>query len=153
MNPTDAPTLESLRGLHLPGDAAGAISGPVVAAILLGFAAALLVGLVRYLRVRARATIRRAALRELAAAGALEPEARRVAQARLLRRVARTLQGEEAAAARGSAWAGRLDRLFATTFFTAGAGGGLVDGLYRRPVADPAALDTELGRLIGRIKA
>lgn len=154
MNPTDTPTLESLRGLHLPGNAAGAISGEVVVAIGLGFAAALLVGLVRYLRVRARATVRRAAMRDLAAARSLAPEARLVAQARLLRRVARTLRGAEAAAAQGTAWARTLDGLFSTTFFTAGAGAVLVDGLYRRrEAADPAVLDAELGRLIGRIRA
>ena len=149
----DVPTLDALRGLHLPNQAAGAISGEVVAAILAGFAAALLVGLVRALRVRARATVRRAALRDLAAARTLEPEARLVAQARLLRRLARTLQGEDAAAAQGPAWAERLDRLFATTFFTAGAGRALVEGLYRRgDRPDAGALDAELGRLIGRIR-
>ncbi len=153
MTPAE-PTLDALRGLHLPNHAAGAISGEVVVAILLGFSAALLVGLVRYLRVRARATLRRAALRDLAAARDLEPEARLVAQARLLRRVARTLQGEDAATAQGQAWAQKLDGLFATTFFTAGAGLVLTEGLYRRgDRPDPAALDAELGRLLGRIRA
>ncbi|TXM79311.1 DUF4381 domain-containing protein, partial [Methylobacterium sp. WL122] len=84
MTPADAlPTLDALRGLHLPNQAAGAISGEVVVASLAGFAAALLVGLVRYLRVRARATLRRAALRDLSAARSLDPDARLVAQARL----------------------------------------------------------------------
>ncbi|TXN17325.1 DUF4381 domain-containing protein [Methylobacterium sp. WL30] len=154
MTPADAPpTLEALRGLHLPNQAAGAISGEVVVAILAGFAAALLVGLVRYLRVRARATVRRAALRDLAAARNLDPEARLVAQARLLRRVARTVQGEDAASAQGTAWAHRLDGLFATTFFTAGAGRVLAEELYRRSDRpDPAVLDAELGRLIGRMR-
>ena len=153
MTPADAPvTLDALRGLHLPG-AAGAVSGEVVAAVVLGFAAALLVGLARLLRVRARATVRRAALRELAAARELAPEARLVAQARLLRRLARTLQGEEAASAQGPAWAARLDGLLTTEFFGRGAGRVLVDGLYRRGVpADPDALDAELGRLIGRLR-
>ena len=154
MTPADAPpTLDALRGLHLPNQAAGAISGEVVVAILAGFAAALLVGLVRYLRVRARATLRRAALRDLSAVRSLDPDARLVAQARLLRRLARTLHGEDAAAAQGTAWAQRLDGLFSTTFFTAGAGRTLVEGLYRRSDRpDPAALDAELGRLIGRIR-
>ncbi|MDP4003918.1 DUF4381 family protein [Methylobacterium sp. NEAU K] len=176
MNPADAPlTLDQLRGLHLPGGAAGAVQGEIVAAASLGFLAALLVGLVRHLRGRARASLRRAALAELARSRGLDPEARLVAQARLLRRLARTL--EEAppiwrpvgrararlrtgpdpatgAAARetGAAWAGRLDGLLATDFFTRGAGRVLADGLYRRQAPDLDALDAELGRLIVRLR-
>lgn len=153
MNPELAASLESLRGLHLPANAAGAIQGEVVLAIALGFTAALLVGLVRYLRFRARNTVRRSALRELAATRGLDAEARLVAQARLLRRLVRTLKGDSAADARGSDWATRLDELFATSFFTTGAGRVLADGLYRRDPADPAAIDAELGRLFSRIGA
>ncbi|MGU3536381.1 DUF4381 family protein [Methylobacterium sp. A54F] len=150
---TDAPvTLEALRGLHLPGGAAGALQSEVVVALILGFLAALGVGLLRSLQVRARATVRRAALREFEAARALPPEARLVAQARLLRRLARTLDGEAAADAQGADWAARLDRLLATDFFSKGAGRVLVDGLYRRPATDQAALDAELGRLLARVR-
>ncbi|WP_238183173.1 DUF4381 family protein [Methylobacterium trifolii] len=152
--PADAPlNLIELRGLHLPGNAAGAVQGEVVAAIALGFVAAILVGLVRTLRTRSRATLRRAALRELAGSRTLAPEARLVAQAGLLRRLARKLQGADAADAQGAAWAARLDSLFGTDFFSAGAGRTLVDGLYRRrETPDPAAIDAELARLIGRIR-
>ncbi|GJD88718.1 hypothetical protein BHAOGJBA_2239 [Methylobacterium hispanicum] len=154
MNPETLAALDQLRGLHLPGNAAGALQGEVVAAAALGFAAALGVGLVRLLRARAGATLRRAALSELAATRDLPPEARLVAQARLLRRIARTRLGEEAAAAQGADWAARLDRLFSTDLFSAGAGRVLVDGLYRRHAPpDAAALDSELGRLIGRMRA
>ena len=154
LTPDAALSLDQLRGLHLPGNAAGALLGEIVAAAALGFAAALLVGLLRYLRARAQATLRRAALAELAASRDLDPEARLVAQARLLRRLARTRLGEAAASAEGADWAGRLDRLFATDFFSAGAGRVLVDGLYRRrETPDPARLDAELGRLIGRMRA
>ncbi|GJD93872.1 DUF4381 family protein [Methylobacterium iners] len=153
MNPELAAALDNLRGLHLPADAGGALRGEVVLAIALGFAAALLVGLVRYLRLRARRTVRRAALRELAATRDLDPEARLVAQARLLRRLARTLAGDATADARGRDWAGLLDGLFRTEFFTKGAGRVLTDGLYRRETADPAAIDAELGRLFARIGA
>ncbi|MBN6824692.1 DUF4381 domain-containing protein, partial [Methylobacterium organophilum] len=60
--PAEIPlSLDQLRGLHLPGGAAGAVQGEVVAAAALGFLAALLVGLVRYGRGRARDTLRRAA--------------------------------------------------------------------------------------------
>jgi hypothetical protein len=154
MTPETLAALEQLRGLRLPGNAAGALQGEVVAAAALGFAAALGIGLFRFLRTRTGATLRRSALRELAATRDLPPEARLVAQARLLRRIARTRLGEEAAAAQGPDWAARLDRLFATDLFSAGAGRVLVDGLYRRRAApDAAALDAELGRLIGRLRA
>ena len=153
MNAERAASLDALRGLHLPANAAGAIQGEVVLAIALGFTAALLVGLVRSLRLRARNTVRRQALRDLAATRGLDPEARLVAQARLLRRLARTLQGDAAADAHGLDWALRLDRLLATSFFTTGAGRVLADGLYRREPADLAAIDAELGRLFSRIGA
>lgn len=153
MNPT-APDLSALRGLHLPTASGTALQGEIVAAIALGFLAALLVGLFRLLRARRLSSVRRSALRELALTHGLEPEARRVAQARLLRRLVRTLAGDEAASARGTAWAGTLDRTFATEFFSGGAGRALVDGLYRRPgQADSDAIDAELDRLFARIRA
>ena len=151
MNPTEIPlTLDQLRGLHLPGGAAGAVQGEVVAAAALGFLAALLVGLVRYARGRARVSLRRTALAELARSRSLDPETRLVAQARLLRRLGRTLGGD--AGAMGADWAARLDTLFRTDFFTRGAGRVLADGLYRRQDPDLDALDAELGRLIGRLR-
>ena len=151
VSPAEIPlTLDQLRGLHLPGGAAGAVQGEVVAAAALGFLAALLVGLVRYARGRARVSLRRAALAELARSRSLDPETRLVAQARLLRRLGRTL-GDDAGAT-GTAWAARLDTLFRTDFFTRGAGRVLADGLYRRQDPDLDALDAELGRLIGRLR-
>ncbi|MBN4097761.1 MULTISPECIES: DUF4381 family protein [Methylobacterium] len=158
--PAEIPlSLDQLRGLHLPGGAVGAVQGEVVAAAALGFLAALLVGLVRYARGRARATLRRAALAELARSRGLDPEARLVAQARLLRRLDRSLDrsGEAEAGtgtrATGPDWAARLDGLFRTDFFTRGAGRVLADGLYRRQDPDLEALDAELARLIGRLRA
>lgn len=152
--PDLAANLDALRGLHLPTASAGGLQGEVVAAIALGFTAALLVGLIRLLRARAGNSVRCAALRELTAAKRLEPEARLVAQARLLRRLARTLVGDAAASSRGPDWAATLDRLFSTDFFSRGAGGILADGLYRRPERpDPAAIDAELARLFARIRA
>lgn len=158
MTPDAAPgtplDLSALRGLHLPTGGGGAVQAELAAAIALGFAAALLVGLIRVIRTRRSATVRRAALRELTLTQGLPPEARRVAQAQLLRRVVRTLEGEAAAGARGLTWASTLDRTFATELFSRGPGRVLVDGLYRRPDAtDPAALDAELGRLFARIRA
>jgi hypothetical protein len=154
MNPVETPlSLDQLRGLHLPGGAAGAVQGEIVAAACMGFLAALLVGLVRYVRSRARASVRRAALAELARSRGPDPEARLVAQARLLRRLGRTLGGEAESRAVGADWAARLDGLFRTDFFTRGAGRVLADGLYRRQAPDLDALDAELGRLIGRLRA
>ncbi|WP_267356542.1 MULTISPECIES: DUF4381 family protein [unclassified Methylobacterium] len=157
MNPATIPTetplgLDQLRGLHLPGGAAGAVQSEIVAAALLGFLAALLVGLVRYGRSRSRATVRRAALTELTRSRSLDPEARLLAQARLLRRLGRTLGGDVESRAVGADWAARLDGLFRTDFFARGAGRVLADGLYRRQTPDLDALDAELGRLIGRLR-
>ncbi|MBB2963163.1 DUF4381 domain-containing protein [Methylobacterium sp. R2-1] len=154
-----APDLSALRGLHLPTGGNSAVQPEMVAAIVLGFALALLVGLIRLLRARRGASLRRAALRELALASQLEPEARRVAQARLLRRVVRTLKGEEAARTRGPAWAATLDTTFATDFFRNGPGRVFADDLYRRPksvdptAVDPAAIDAGLGRMLSQIRA
>ncbi|MEG9529705.1 MAG: DUF4381 domain-containing protein [Hyphomicrobiales bacterium] len=154
VTPAEIPlSLDQLRGLHLPGGAAGAVQGEIIAAAALGFLAALLVGLVRYGRSRSRATIRRAALAELTRSRGLDPEARLLAQARLLRRLGRTLGGEAESRAAGADWAARLDGLFRTDFFTRGAGRVLTDGLYRRQDPDLDALDAELGRLIGRLRA
>jgi hypothetical protein len=154
VTPAEIPlSLDQLRGLHLPGGAAGAVQGEIIAAAALGFLAALLVGLVRYGHSRSRATIRRAALAELTRSRGLDPEARLLAQARLLRRLGRTLGGEAESRAAGADWAARLDGLFRTDFFTRGAGRVLADGLYRRQDPDLDALDAELGRLIGRLRA
>lgn len=152
MNPDLPLSLDQLRGLHLPAEAGGT-QGAVMLAIALGFTAALALGLLRHLATRRRASVRRAALAELAAAGALPPEQRRVAQARLLRRLARTLQGDAVADRQGAAWGAALDRLFATTFFTTGPGRTFTEGLYQRGTPDPGPVDAELARLFARIGA
>ncbi|UYW27029.1 DUF4381 domain-containing protein [Methylorubrum extorquens] len=149
-----APDLSTLRGLHLPTGGNSAVQPEMVAALAFGFSLALLVGLIRLVRARRGASVRRAALRELASAQNLEPEARRVAQARLLRRVVRTLKGEAAAGTSGAAWAATLDTTFATDFFRSGPGRVFADDLYRRPKSvDPAAIDAGLGRLLSQIRA
>lgn len=153
MTPADAPaSLAQLRGLHLP-PVDGTGQGELMLAIALGFTAALLVGLFRSLRDRRRNSVRRAAVAELAASRSLPPEARLVAQAGLLRRLARTLRGDAAASSQGADWARTLDGLFATDFFTLGAGRGLAQDLYRRESPDCAAIDAELDRLFARIGA
>ncbi len=103
MTPADAPaTLDQLRGLHLPGGASGPVPGEILLALVLGFGAALLVGLLRVVVSRVRASVRRAALADLAGSRALAPPERILAQARLLRRLVRTLDGDEAASAHGA---------------------------------------------------
>ncbi len=156
MNGSAPPPLDltALRPLHLPTGGGGAVQPEVVAAIAVGFGLALLVGLIRISRARLGASVRRAALRELALAQNFPPEPRRVAQARLLRRLVRTLKGEEAARARGPAWAETLDATFATDFFRSGPGQALTDGLYRRPGStDSEKIDDGLTRLLSRIRA
>lgn len=154
MNPVGATVgLDQLRGLHLPGDAAGSARAEIVSALALGFLAALLVGLARHLRHRRQRTVRRTALDELAAARGLGTDERLVAQARLLRRLTRTLRGDEAAASRGTRWAAELDALLRTDFFTAGTGRVFVEGLYARRVPKNLdAIDAELARLIGQMR-
>ncbi len=147
-------SLDQLRGLHLPGGAAGAVQGEIVAAAALGFLAALLVGLVRYGRGRARAGLRRAALAELARSRGLDPEARLVAQARLLRRLGRTLGGEAEARATGADWAGPPGRAVRRPTSSPGApAGSWPTGCTGGRSPDLDALDAELGRLIGRLRA
>ncbi len=97
-------------------------------------------------------SVRRAALADLAGSRGLDGPDRILAQARLLRRLVRTLKATRRPPPRRRL-AGRLDAVLRTDFFTAGAGRVLVDGLYRRESPDPASLDAELSRLIGRLKA
>ena len=78
-----------------------------------GFDTPSLLGLARTLWGRRTRSLRRTALAELAASRGLDPDARLLAQAHLLRRLARTVEGEAASGERGEAWATRLDRLVA----------------------------------------
>lgn len=153
MTPADtSATLDQLRGLHLPGGATGPLQGEIVLALILGFTAALVLGGVRVVLARVRGSVKRAALADLAGTRHLAPPERMLAQARLLRRLVRTVRGDEAARRQGSDWASTLDSLMRTDFFSHGAGRTLVDGLYRPVDTDPAVLDAELARLIGRMR-
>ena len=105
---------------------------------------------------RRRAGLRRSAEKALAGTRGLDPPERMLAQARLLRRVVRASAGEDAARAQGEGWLTALDRTFATTFFTAGAGRAYADGLYRRDEAGQGtesvqALDRSLADLISHL--
>ena len=144
-----ADPLDALRPLHLPEATQGA--APVLAMALAGLVLALLAGAWLLPRLARRHEVRRAALERLAESRALAPAERIAAQAMLLRRLARTLGAD--AGAQGKTWLATLDRLFATPFFTTGAGRAIADAPYR-PVAaaEVAALDRGLQRLFAGLR-
>lgn len=135
-------TLAGLRGLHAPPDP-GWIRPEILAAVTLGLA---LAGLAAWLTPRWRARpIRRAALADLAAARALPPQERRVALARLSRRLARSLGVEGAAG---------LDARLGTDFFGSGPGRALSHDLYAPgPAPDLAAAEAGLARVLAGLRA
>lgn len=150
--PSDDP-LAGLRALHLPPEPSSFWSD-VGVAVALGLAIALFASfLIRWL-FRPRLSLRASATGALQAANALPPEDRRAAQAALLRRVVRTVEGEDAARAEGRDWAATLDRVFATDLFTQRNGRVFADGLYVRPVgsSDDPELDRELGGLVAKLR-
>lgn len=151
--PPDDP-LAGLRALRLPPETASFWSDLGFAAAL-GLTVALLAALAVRALYRPRVSLRASALNALAETGALPTEERRAAQAAILRRVVRTVEGEQAARATGPAWAEVLDRVFATDLFGARAGRVFVDGLYGRPPAaanDDGQLDRELGGLFRKLR-
>src|SRR4051794_32560146 len=116
----DAGALAALRGLHAPPDP-GLIRLDVAAAVGLGLVLALLAAGAASAWSRRRASLRRAARGGPPAARVLAPPARRVALARLLRRLARTLGAPEAEDEAGRA--ATLDRILAADgFFSRGPG-------------------------------
>jgi hypothetical protein len=93
------------------------------------------------------------ALQLLQEAGQLSGQESLLAQAKLLRRLAATLMGAEAAKLHGHAWLERLDSLLATDFFTAGAGRIFGAALYsRQAMPDTSDIAAQLRQLIGRLK-
>ncbi|MGX7704054.1 DUF4381 family protein [Methylobacterium sp. Gmos1] len=134
--------LSGLRGLHPPPDP-GLVRPEMLAAVVLGLA---LAALAAWLRPRWRARpVRRAALAELSAARALPPAERRVALARLSRRLARSLGVEGPAG---------LDAALRTDFFGRGPGRALSENLYvPGPAPDLAAVEAGLARLLARLRA
>ena len=152
MQPDDP--LAGLRALHLPPETHSFWSdlGFAVAA---GLAVALVASLIVRALFRPKRSLRASALDAFEASRALPADERRAAQAALLRRVVRTVDGEEAARATGPAWGAALDRVFSTDLFGARAGRVFVDGLYARPDApanDDDALDRELGGLLKKLR-
>jgi hypothetical protein len=100
-----------------------------------------------------RVALRTSAEAALAATRGLAPADRLAAQATLLRRLVRSLQGDEAARAQGRAWLERLDGVFETRFFTQGHGVAFGEGLYHKPRdVDIDALDRSLRGLIAKVR-
>lgn len=126
---------------------------PYLVVVLLGVALALVgVGLLLAAR-RRRGRIYAAAAAQLALARTAPPEERLAAQALVLRRVARQVGGEPVVRAQGAAWLERLDGVFATQFFTRGAGRVFAEGLYQRSAAvDVDHLEREVLRLIAQVR-
>lgn len=151
MQPADP--LEGLRALHLPPETTSWQSD-LGFAIAGGLVLALVVSLLVRILVRPRRSLRASAMEEFSAAKNLPADQRRAAQAALLRRVVRTVEGDDAARASGAQWGETLDRVFRTDLFGQGAGRVFVDGLYERPAAanDDRALDRELGALIAKLR-
>lgn len=145
----DSPELlAGLRDIHVPP--APLVEMSDVAAGALAFAIVAAAALAAFLW-RRRSALRREALAQLAATGALAPEERLVAQAKLLRRVARS-RSDDAVTTRGDDWLRQLDRLFRTRFFSDGHGRIFGEALYARATqVDAEALEGELRRLIGRL--
>lgn len=148
---TKTDPLSGLRDIHLPVEPGLPVSFFIVA--LVALAAVVLTGLaVAALRRRKRGT-KAEALRLLQAALELPAKESLLEQAKLLRRLARTVSGRSALALHGRDWLDHLDGIFATDFFTAGKGRVFGDALYRPDAGEDARLlAAELGRLIGRFK-
>ena len=143
--------LEALRPLH--GSGPGLIADPLLWLALgagLALAAAAALAAPRAL-LRQRA-LRREALAELRLTSELAPAEALRAQALLLRRIARTVSGEATMQLAGEAWLSELDRIFATAFFTKGAGRCFGAALYAPQQPDAGAVQDELARLLSRLR-
>lgn len=144
--------LAGLRELHR--HSAALLTDPAVwtgiaAGLVLAVAFALLFG---------RSLLRRAALeREARAALArtrdLPSDERLAEQAKILRRLGRTVLGSSSATLRGDAWLAALDGLFRTDFFSKGAGRCFAADLYAAPSgASDASVTAQLEALVPRLR-
>ena len=145
------PLLESLHPFRQP-PVFEAIT-PVVVMMILGLLTGALCAGVAMLVMRRLRRVRRAAQIELALSRELSPVERLAAQALLLRRLVKTTTIEDGARACGDVWLERLDRTFATTYFSQGEGRAFGNALYSpetRP--DVEALDRTLSGFIAKVK-
>ena len=141
-----AAALDLLRPMHAPAGLENAGTLALMLALGLGLAALLWPMLSR------RRALRREALREFFRAQALAGNEKRTAQARLLRQIVRRLDGN-APFAEGAQWLARLDRVFATRFFTQGAGRCFGVALYERAGGPPdGEVDAMLAKLLAGLR-
>ncbi len=148
--------LDALRGLHL---ATGAFIDPsLFTAICIGLLLALCLVLAGQffgapMNLFAMRAMRRHMRRALAATRRAPPDKQLAEQAIVLRRLARTLGGNEKAALRGDAWLAALDHWFRTDYFSRGEGRCFGDDLYRAGMShDPAVTLRRLEALAGRLR-
>ena len=138
-----AAALDLLRPMHAPAGLENVGAMALMLALGLGLAALLWPLLIR------RGNLRREALREFFRAQTLAGNEKRTAQARLLRQIVRRLDGN-APFAEGPAWLARLDQVFATRFFTQGAGRCFGAALYERAGNQP---DREIDAMLAKLLA
>lgn len=151
MPPSDE--LDALRALRLPPGSAPFWSD-VALAVALGLAFAVALAFAIRMLARPRLSLRAEAIKAFEAAATLPPADRRAAQAALLRRIVRSVEGEDAARTSGETWARTLDRVFRTDLFGARAGRVFAEGLYGRGAgSDDPALDAELGALLRGLRS
>ena len=147
MNPDP---LSELRDIHLPQQAGLPLSFYIVA--LASMLLIVMTGMALKILWRRR-NVKADALRLLQDASELPDQESLLAQAKLLRRLANTVGDGKTTKSRGRAWLKRLDALFVTDFFTAGAGQIFGEALYRRQGAsDAPAVAAKLRQLIGQLK-
>lgn len=138
-----ADALDLLRPMHAPAGLENI--GALALMLVLGLGLAVLLW---PLLIRRRA-LRRAALQELSRTMTLAGSEKRTAQARLLRLIMRKLDGP-AARTEGTEWLARLDQVFATRFFTQGAGCCFGAALYERAADQP---DSEVDAMLANLLA
>ena len=156
-----AALLDTLRPLRMPSppDAAW----PVLVMAAVGAALVLLSARAVALLRKGRRRVRRSAEAELALSRGLPPAEPLAAQARLLRRLVGTAAPADdpepvGSGLLGAPWLERLDRTFATTFFSRGDGRAFGPALYRAEGyraeggADVEALDGSLAKLIAGMR-
>lgn len=154
-----AERLAALTDLRLPALAPEALIADAAIAVCAGLALAMILVRLSRLFLHRPPTRRQTLLAALARSRALPWDERLLAQARLLRPLAREADGEADSEPGEGDWLAALDRRLGTDFFTVGDGASLREALYRpgrsgRPGApvDPDVIDREVERLLRRAR-
>ena len=150
-----ADILAGLRDIRAPAPTQLDVLADTMMAFAAGLLIALAVTMLARIVMRRKRSRREAALAELEATRRLRGTDRLLAQAVMLHRIAAQLPADQGknGAAGPIHWTAKLDRGTATDFFTAGAGAGLREALYRQDAdIDPERVDRELVRLVESMK-